>query len=65
MSQPRTYPSAPVDLPLRLDVEPTPVAGCAGCAELAALRGRARAGGDMATVTDCNVLIRRHAEGHR
>ncbi len=39
--------------------------GCAGCAELAEVRDRARAGGDMTTVTDCNVLIRKHPEGHK
>ncbi|PAX84497.1 hypothetical protein CLM85_11235 [Streptomyces albidoflavus] len=28
------------------------------------LRSWARAGGDMTTVTDCNVFLRRHPEGH-
>nr|WP_073763595.1 hypothetical protein [Streptomyces sp. CB02923] len=64
MSDPKTYPSAPVELPLRFDVEPTPVAGCAGCAELVAVRNRARAVGDITAVTDCNVYLRRHLEGH-
>ncbi|CAL9440758.1 hypothetical protein [Streptomyces sp. enrichment culture] len=45
--------------------EPVPVEGCARCGELAALRGRARAGGDLSGVSDCNVLLRRHQEGHR
>ncbi|MEU1053917.1 hypothetical protein ABZ397_15365 [Streptomyces sp. NPDC005876] len=65
MTEPRTYPSAPVELPLRLDeLEPTPVDGCAGCRELANVRDRARTGGDMTTVSDCNVLMRKHPEGH-
>ncbi|WP_411083927.1 hypothetical protein [Streptomyces sp. cmx-18-6] len=66
MSEPRTYPSAPVELPLQQTaLEPTPVDGCAGCAELANVRDRARAGGDMTTVSDCNVYMRRHPEGHQ
>ncbi|MBB1255366.1 hypothetical protein H3146_18685 [Streptomyces sp. OF3] len=64
MTEVTRYSTPPVELPLRMDLEPTPVEGCAGCAELAAVRDRARAGGDMTTVTDCNVLIRRHPEGH-
>ncbi|MFI6108636.1 hypothetical protein [Streptomyces sp. NPDC051310] len=65
MTEPRRYPSAPVELPLREpELEPTPVDGCAGCRELANVRDRARAGGDMTTVTDCNVLMARHPDGH-
>lgn len=64
MTQPRTYPSEPVELPLSMELEPVPVDGCAGCAELANVRDRARAGGDWTTVTDCNVFLRRHPEGH-
>ncbi|MFE9060200.1 hypothetical protein [Streptomyces violaceusniger] len=55
----------PIDLPPHLEREPTPVEGCAGCAELANVRLRARAVGDMTTVTDCNVLMKRHPEGHQ
>lgn len=60
------YSTPPVELPLRTDVhrEPTPVDGCADCAELADVRSRARTVGDMTTVTDCNVYLRRHPEGH-
>jgi hypothetical protein len=50
---------------LRLELEPTPVEGCAGCAELANVRDRARVVGDMTTVSDCNVYMRRHPEGHQ
>jgi hypothetical protein len=50
---------------LRLELEPTPVEGCAGRAELANVRDRARMVGDMTTVTDCNVYMRRHPEGHQ
>ncbi|UUS31403.1 MULTISPECIES: hypothetical protein [Streptomyces] len=64
MSQPKTYPSEPVELPLRMEPEPAPVEGCAGCAELANVRDRARAGSDWTTVSDCNVYLRRHPEGH-
>lgn len=65
MTEPRTYPSAPVELPLRgPDADPTPVDDCAGCIELDNVRTRARAGGDWTTVTDCNVLMRKHPEGH-
>ncbi|WP_344007613.1 hypothetical protein [Streptomyces thermocarboxydovorans] len=65
MTKPRSYPSAPVVLPDRTDeLEPTPVEGCAGCTELAKVRDWARAGHDMTTVTDCNVLMRKHPEGH-
>ena len=65
MSEPRSYPSAPVDLPDRTDqLEPTPVEGCAGCAELAKVRSWAKAGGDGTTVSDCNVLMARHPDGH-
>ncbi|MBZ4020783.1 hypothetical protein [Streptomyces purpurogeneiscleroticus] len=65
MGEAKTYPSDPVELPLRMDlVEPIPVEGCPGCTELANVRDRARAGGDMTTVTDCNVFMRRHPEGH-
>nr|WP_225610829.1 hypothetical protein [Streptomyces sp. H28] len=65
MTEPRTYPSAPVELPLgEPSLEPVPVAGCAGCAELANVRDRARAGNDRTTVSDCNVLLARHPEGH-
>ncbi|WP_030249010.1 hypothetical protein [Streptomyces violens] len=65
MSEAKTYPSDPVELPLLMDVvEPKPVEGCPGCLELANVRDRARAGGDMTTVTDCNVFMRRHPEGH-
>ncbi|MET9291321.1 hypothetical protein [Streptomyces sp. NPDC003077] len=64
MTEPTRYSTTPLELPWRLDLEPTPVEGCAGCAELAAVRDRARAVGDMTTVTDCNVFLRRHPEGH-
>jgi len=47
MSEPKRYPSAPVELPLRMELEPTPVEGCPGCMELANVRDRARSGGDV------------------
>ncbi|MFI6607126.1 hypothetical protein [Streptomyces sp. NPDC050507] len=65
MTEPTTYSTGIVELPMRSgELEPTPVEGCAGCAELANLRDRARTGGDTTTVTDCNVYMRRHPEGH-
>ncbi|WSX31153.1 hypothetical protein OG520_30800 [Streptomyces sp. NBC_00984] len=66
MTEPRRYPdNQPVQLPLGEQmVDPTPVEGCAGCTELARVREWARAGHDQTTVTDCNVLMRRHPKGH-
>ncbi|MFC0596822.1 hypothetical protein [Streptomyces palmae] len=64
MTEPTRYSTAPVELPLQPDLEPTPVEGCAGCAELAAVRDCARAGGDSVTVAECNARLRRHPEGH-
>ncbi|MER8000086.1 hypothetical protein [Streptomyces sp. NPDC095613] len=64
MSEPTRHHADPVELPLSFELEPTPVEGCAGCVELANVRDRARVGGDMTTVTDCNVYLRRHPEGH-
>ncbi|RWZ69171.1 hypothetical protein EQK42_32090 [Streptomyces albidoflavus] len=65
MSEPTRYQTGPVELPLRLDPEPAPVDGCPYCTELARVRSWARAGGDMTTVSDYNVFLRRHPEGHR
>ncbi|MFF4583832.1 hypothetical protein ACFY15_36665 [Streptomyces sp. NPDC001373] len=65
MTEPTRYSTPPVELPLRLEPEPTPVEGCAGCVELANVRDRARVVGDMTTVSDCNVYMRRHPEGHQ
>ncbi|MFI2619360.1 hypothetical protein [Streptomyces sp. NPDC018584] len=62
--EPTRWLTAPVELPLRIEPEPVPVEGCAGCTELANVRDRARTGGDMTTVSDCNVFLRRHPEGH-
>ncbi len=65
MADPARHSTPPIELPPRPVREPAPVEGCPGCAELASLRARARAGGDMTTVSDCNVLLRRHPAGHR
>ncbi|MFF4243759.1 hypothetical protein ACFYY2_04720 [Streptomyces sp. NPDC001822] len=64
MTEPTTRRTGPLGLPLRAEAEPTPVEGCAGCAELAVVRDRSRLVGDLSTVSDCNVLMRRHPEGH-
>ncbi|RSS34460.1 hypothetical protein EF906_29565 [Streptomyces sp. WAC08241] len=64
MSEPTRYSTPPLELPAIVEPEPSPVTGCAGCAELAAVRNRARRVGDWTTVTDCNVFMRRHDEGH-
>ncbi|MFJ5739411.1 hypothetical protein [Streptomyces microflavus] len=64
MTEPTRYSAPPVELPLCADPDPVPVEGCAGCTELAAVRDRARAGGDMTTVSDCNVFLRRHPQDH-
>ncbi|MDT0423429.1 hypothetical protein [Streptomyces evansiae] len=66
MTEPKRYSAAPIELPLRVPApDLSPVPGCAGCVELANVRDRARAVGDMTTVTDCNVYMRRHPEGHQ
>ncbi|MEV5441746.1 hypothetical protein AB0N23_04230 [Streptomyces sp. NPDC052644] len=44
---------------------PAPVGGCADCAALAVLRGGAWERGDLSALSDCDVLLRRHAEAHR
>ncbi|MEW2630337.1 hypothetical protein AB0903_01410 [Streptomyces sp. NPDC048389] len=65
MTEPTDFHTPPIELPLhQWEPDPAPVEGCVGCAELAAVRTRARAGGDMTTVSDCNVFMRRHPEGH-
>ncbi|MFF0551992.1 hypothetical protein ACFYUL_23890 [Streptomyces sp. NPDC004311] len=66
-TEPRTYQALTEELPLRAwgnADDPEPVEDCAGCLELAAVRDRAYAVGDMTTVTDCNIYIRRHPIGH-
>ncbi|WP_435969514.1 hypothetical protein [Streptomyces sp. Qhu_M48] len=63
MENRNTTMSGPVHLTLPAP-DPEPVEGCAGCVELAHVRDRARAGGDLTTVSDCNVFLRRHPRGH-
>ncbi len=60
MTLPRTYPSRPVELPLRLDGDPEPVEGCDVCQALGSQRSEAREGRDVSKVSDCNVEIRNH-----
>ncbi|MFJ5047766.1 hypothetical protein [Streptomyces sp. NPDC088719] len=64
MTEPTRYSTSAVRLSLHAEADPAPVDDCAGCNELSAVRDRARAGGDMTTVSDCNVLLRRHPQGH-
>ncbi|MFE0703212.1 hypothetical protein [Streptomyces sp. NPDC058872] len=64
MTEPTRYSTPPIELPLNLDREPDPIDGCAGCVELSAVRDHARIVGDWTTVSDCNVYLRRHPEGH-
>ncbi|MEU7511520.1 hypothetical protein AB0B13_05850 [Streptomyces sp. NPDC042898] len=64
MTEPTRYSTPAIELPLNPDREPEPADGCAGCVELAAVRSRARVVGDWTTVSDCNVFLRRHPEGH-
>ncbi|MFF0630674.1 hypothetical protein [Streptomyces sp. NPDC004296] len=67
MTNPTTYPSRPVELPLRLDSAPPPVAGCDVCEALSGERTKALAKGDRSKVSDVNVEIRDHPhkEGRR
>ncbi|MFD8958763.1 hypothetical protein ACFV0W_17870 [Streptomyces anulatus] len=64
MTEPTRYSATPVQLSPRPEADPAPVDGCAGCTELSAVRNRARAVGDLTTESDCNVLLRRHPQGH-
>lgn len=63
VSKPKTYPGAPVELPLRLEPGPVPTAGCDVCLALEAQRREARTQGDFSRVSDLNVEIRYHAHG--
>ncbi|WP_329616527.1 hypothetical protein OG244_28780 [Streptomyces brevispora] len=45
----------PLDL-----IDPAPATACSVCVALDEQRAEARRLGDMTTVTDCNVEIRRH-----
>ncbi|OII61008.1 hypothetical protein BJP40_07540 [Streptomyces sp. CC53] len=65
MSEPMRYSTPPLDLPVWWGPEPGPVEGCPACAWLVDVRAAARQRGDMAKVSDCNVLLRRHPQGHR
>lgn len=65
MTEPTRYSTAPVELPLRFELEPTPVEGCTGCTDLSAARDHARVVCDMSTVTDCDVRMRQHPDGHQ
>lgn len=60
MTNPRTYPEPPINLPLRLGRDPEPVPGCALCANQASQRDAARANGNGSRITDLNVRMRRH-----
>jgi hypothetical protein len=64
VTEPTRYRTTPVELLLRMEGETIAVEGCAGCVELANVRDRARAAGDLITVSDCDVHMRRHPEGH-
>lgn len=44
---------------------PKPVPGCHECLRLATVRLNARTSGDYTTVTDCDIKIRKHAQGHQ
>jgi hypothetical protein len=63
MTEPKRYPTAPVELPLALAQDPEPTAGCDVCFALESQRTEARARGDLSRVSDANVEIRRHAHG--
>ncbi|MFJ9976468.1 hypothetical protein [Streptomyces cyaneofuscatus] len=64
MTEPTRYSTPPAELSLLAEPDPVPAENCAGCNELSAVRDRARVVGDMTTVSDCNVLLRRHPQGH-
>jgi hypothetical protein len=61
----RTNPGPPVELPLRLDGAPEPVADCDVCQALDKQRSEARAQRDLSKVSDFSVEIRNHPHGDR
>ncbi|KUN99134.1 hypothetical protein AQJ67_25785 [Streptomyces caeruleatus] len=65
MSSSRTYPSPPVELPLRLDGDPKPAPDCDVCQALDRQRSLAHAQRDMSKVSDFNVEIRNHPHTSR
>lgn len=56
----RTTQEKPLDLPVRLDPDPKPMPGCAGCDVIAHDRDRAQANGNASGVSDCNVRLGLH-----
>ncbi|MGW0832269.1 hypothetical protein [Streptomyces prunicolor] len=60
MTNVQTTPGNPLDLPVWVEPDPMPVAGCAHCDNVAMERDRARANGDASGRSDCNVRMRRH-----
>ncbi|GGN49953.1 hypothetical protein GCM10011579_004230 [Streptomyces albiflavescens] len=60
MTHRTTYPGPPVELPLRLDADPPPGAGCDVCDALDRERIEAQGKGDMSKVSDINIEIRSH-----
>ena len=52
MTEPTRHSTPPIELPLRMELEPTPVDGCAGCTEPAKVRDWARQSGDYTTISD-------------
>ncbi|UQA94353.1 hypothetical protein [Streptomyces halobius] len=65
MTEPTRFLTAPVELPLRRDLEPVPVDGCDVCGALAREREAAWLAGDGSKVSDCNVEIRKHPHAKR
>lgn len=65
MTNPTTYPSPPVELPLRLHSDPPPVSDCDVCQALNGERAEARAKSDLSKVSDVNVEIRNHPHNGR
>ncbi|MEU6082919.1 hypothetical protein [Streptomyces sp. NPDC047108] len=65
MSEPTRYTTAPVELPLGLEPDPTPTAGCGVCLALDGQRTEARMRGDFSRVSDLNIEIRNHVHGGR
>lgn len=65
MTTRRTAMSPAPHLGLPTFEPPEPVPGCGECTRLADTRLAARTAGDYTTVTDCDIRMRRHAEGHR
>ncbi|WP_405716302.1 hypothetical protein OG264_38870 (plasmid) [Streptomyces xanthophaeus] len=65
MTSPTDYQTAPVELPIRVTLDPVPVEGCDVCTALDKQRSRHRLMREGSGVTVCNVELRNHPHVER